>query len=86
MAHKKGVGSSKNGRDSNPQYLGVKIYGGQKVSAGNILVRQRGTRIHKGKNVGIGNDYTLFSLIDGFVKYETKSAGRKYASVYPINN
>ncbi len=83
MAHKKGVGSSRNGRDSNPQYLGVKIYGGQQVIAGNIIVRQRGTRIHKGNNVGIGNDFTLFSLIDGFVKYETKKAGRKFASVYP---
>jgi len=83
MAHKKGVGSSKNGRDSNPQYLGVKKYGGQQVTAGNIIVRQRGTKIHKGNNVGIGNDYTLFSLIDGFVKYETKRAGRKFVNVYP---
>ena len=77
MAHKKGVGSSKNGRDSNPQYLGVKKYGGQQVLAGNILVRQRGTKIHRGNNVGLGNDYTLFSLIDGYVKYETKKAGKK---------
>ena len=83
MAHKKGVGSSKNGRDSNPQYLGVKKYGGQKVLAGNIIIRQRGTRIHKGENVGIGNDYTIFSLIEGFVKYETKKAGRKFVSVFP---
>ena len=83
MAHKKGVGSSKNGRDSNPQYLGVKKYGGQKVLAGNIIIRQRGTRIHIGENVGIGNDYTIFSLIEGFVKYETKKAGRKFVSVYP---
>lgn len=83
MAHKKGVGSSKNGRDSNPQYLGVKKYGSQKVLAGNILVRQRGTRIHKGLNVGMGNDYTLFSLIEGFVKYETKKAGKKFVSVLP---
>lgn len=82
MAHKKGVGSSKNGRDSNPQYLGVKKYGGQQVLAGNIIVRQRGTKIHKGNNVGIGNDYTLFSLINGFVKYENRKAGRKYVSVY----
>lgn len=82
MAHKKGVGSSKNGRDSNPQYLGVKIYGGQQVKAGNIIVRQRGTRIHRGNNVGIGNDYTIFSLIDGFVKFETRKAGRKFVSVY----
>ncbi|MEA2096549.1 MAG: 50S ribosomal protein L27 [Candidatus Cloacimonadota bacterium] len=83
MAHKKGVGSSKNGRDSNPQYLGVKKYGGQKVLAGNIIIRQRGTRIHKGENVGIGNDYTIFSLIEGFVKYETRKAGRKFVSVLP---
>jgi len=83
MAHKKGVGSSKNGRESNPQYLGVKKYGGQKVLAGNIIIRQRGTRIHKGENVGIGNDYTIFSLIEGFVKYETKKAGRKFVSVFP---
>ena len=83
MAHKKGVGSSKNGRDSNPQYLGVKKYGGQKVLAGNIIIRQRGTRIHKGENVGIGNDYTIFSLIEGFVKYETRKAGRKFVSVFP---
>jgi len=83
MAHKKGVGSSKNGRDSNPQYLGVKKYGGEQVLAGNILVRQRGTRIHKGNNVGLGKDYTLFALIDGFVKYETKQAGRKFVNVYP---
>ncbi len=82
MAHKKGVGSSKNGRDSNPQYLGVKKYGGEKVLAGNIIVRQRGTKIHNGNNVGLGKDYTLFSLIDGFVKYETKKAGKKFACVY----
>ncbi len=86
MAHKKGVGSSKNGRDSNPQYLGVKKYGGQQVLAGNILVRQRGTKIHKGNNVGLGNDFTLFSLVDGFVKYETKKAGKKFVSVYPEKN
>ncbi|NQT64638.1 MAG: 50S ribosomal protein L27 [FCB group bacterium] len=85
MAHKKGVGSSRNGRDSNPQYLGVKKYGGQKVLAGNIIIRQRGTRIHKGENVGIGNDYTIFSLIEGFVKFETKKTGRKFVSVFPEN-
>jgi large subunit ribosomal protein L27 len=83
MAHKKGVGSSKNGRDSNPQYLGVKKYAGEKVKAGNILVRQRGTKIHKGNNVGLGNDYTIYSLIDGYVKYETKKYGKKFVSVYP---
>ena len=86
MAHKKGEGSNKNGRDSNPQYLGVKKYGGQEVLAGNILVRQRGTKIHKGNNVGLGNDYTLFSLIDGYVKYETRKAGKKFVSVYPEKN
>jgi large subunit ribosomal protein L27 len=83
MAHKKGVGSSKNGRDSNPQYLGVKRYGGEKVLAGNILVRQRGTKIHKGKNVGLGKDFTLFSLIDGYVKYVSGKANKKIVSVYP---
>ena len=83
MAHKKGVGSSKNGRDSNPQYLGVKRYDGEYVLAGNILVRQRGSKIKQGKNVGIGKDYTIFSLINGYVKFETKAAGRKFANVYP---
>ncbi len=86
MAHKKGVGSSKNGRDSNPNYLGVKRYGGQKVNAGSIIIRQRGTKVHKGKNVGLGKDHTIFSLIDGFVKFETKKAGRKFVSVYPEAN
>jgi large subunit ribosomal protein L27 len=86
MAHKKGVGSSKNGRDSNPQYLGVKKYGGEKVLAGHILVRQRGTKIRKGKNVGLGNDFTLFSLIDGYVKYATIKDGKKTVSVYPEKN
>lgn len=83
MAHKKGVGSSKNGRDSNPQYLGIKKFGGEKVRAGNILVRQKGTKYHKGFNVGIGKDHTLYSLVDGYVKFNTKKAGRKYISVYP---
>ncbi|MBN1948349.1 MAG: 50S ribosomal protein L27 [Candidatus Cloacimonetes bacterium] len=86
MAHKKGVGSSRNGRDSNPQYLGVKRFGGQQVNAGCIIVRQRGTRIHVGNNVGIGRDHTLFSLINGFVKFETKTAGKKFVSVYPERN
>lgn len=83
MAHKKGVGSSKNGRDSNPQYLGVKKYGGEAVRAGNIIVRQRGTKFHKGNNVGIGKDYTIFSLIDGYVKFEVKKQGKKFINVYP---
>lgn len=82
MAHKKGVGSSRNGRDSNPSYLGVKRYGGQPVRAGGIVVRQRGTRIHPGRNVGRGKDDTLFSLIDGVVKFERMRA-RNVVSVYP---
>ncbi|HEY7683962.1 MAG TPA: 50S ribosomal protein L27 [Gemmatimonadales bacterium] len=83
MAHKKGVGSSRNGRDSHPQYLGVKRYGGERVIAGNILVRQRGTRFHAGKNVGRGNDDTLFALVDGVVKFEHKDKKRLKVSVYP---
>jgi len=83
MAHKKGVGSSRNGRDSNPQYLGVKHYGGERVIAGNILVRQRGTKFHPGKNVGRGNDDTLFALVDGVVKFEHKDKKRMKVSVYP---
>ena len=82
MAHKKGQGSSRNGRDSNPQYLGVKRFGGEKVLAGNILVRQRGTKFHPGNNVKKGRDDTLFSVIDGVVKYEVKRGNRKYISVY----
>jgi large subunit ribosomal protein L27 len=82
MAHKKGVGSSRNGRTSNPQYLGVKRYGGQPVSAGSILVRQRGTKFHPGRNVGRGNDDTLFALVDGVVKFERMRA-RPVVSVYP---
>ena len=83
MAHKKGVGSSKNGRDSNPQYLGVKRYDGQFVLAGNIIVRQRGTKFHKGENVGLGKDYTIFSLVDGYVKFRTKAGGKKFVNVIP---
>jgi large subunit ribosomal protein L27 len=82
MAHKKAGGSSKNGRDSNAQRRGVKIYGGQKVRAGNILVRQLGTRIHPGDNVGMGRDYTLFAKIDGIVAYERLGRSRKKASIY----
>lgn len=84
MAHKTGVGSTRNGRDSNPQYLGVKKYGGERVRAGNILVRQRGTRLHPGHNVGRGRDDTLFALIDGVVTYERKDRSRKQVSVYPF--
>lgn len=83
MAHKKGGGSTKNGRDSNPQYLGVKRFGGQKVIAGNILVRQRGTRFWPGSNVGIGRDDTLFALVDGVVTFERRGRDRKQISVYP---
>ena len=81
MAHKKGVGSSKNGRDSNPQFLGVKRFDGQKVTAGSILVRQRGTRIHPGSNVGIGRDDTLFATADGVVKFARRGRYRKIVSV-----
>jgi large subunit ribosomal protein L27 len=82
MAHKKAGGSSKNGRDSNAQRRGVKRFGGQKVRAGNILVRQLGTRIHPGANVGMGKDYTLFAKIDGTVAYERVGRDRKKVSVY----
>lgn len=84
MAHKKGLGSTKNGRDSHGQRLGVKRYSGEVVLAGNIIVRQRGTKFHLGKNVGIGSDDTIFSLIDGVVKFEAKDKTRKKVSVYPI--
>ncbi|MBL8980048.1 MAG: 50S ribosomal protein L27 [Gemmatimonadetes bacterium] len=84
MAHKKGVGSSRNGRDSNPQYLGVKRYGGERVVAGNIIVTQRGTKFHPGKNVGLGNDHTIFALVDGIVKFEHKDKKRMKISVYPV--
>lgn len=84
MAHKKGVGSSRNGRDSNAQYLGVKRYGGQAVIAGNILVRQRGTRFHPGRNVGRGRDDTLFALVDGVVRFERRDRKRQQVSVYPV--
>jgi large subunit ribosomal protein L27 len=82
MAHKKAGGSSKNGRDSNAQRRGVKRFGGQKVRAGNIIVRQLGTKIHPGVNVGVGKDYTLFAKIDGIVAYERMGKSRKKVSVY----
>ena len=82
MAHKKGGGRTKNGRDSQGKRLGVKRYAGQTVNAGTILVRQRGTRIHPGNNVGVGKDYTLFALIDGVVKFEPTSNNRRRVSVY----
>ncbi len=82
MAHKKGVGSSRNGRDSNPQFLGVKRFDGEMVNAGTIIIRQRGTRIHPGMNVGKGSDDTLFAKINGVVKFERKDKARKQVSVY----
>ncbi len=82
MAHKKGGGSTRNGRDSQSKRLGVKRYAGESVSAGTILVRQRGTRIHPGTNVGLGRDYTLFALINGIVKFEPASKNRRKVSVY----
>ncbi len=82
MAHKKGAAQSRNGRDSQSQRLGVKRFAGEKVNAGTILVRQHGTRIHPGDNVGVGKDYTLFALIDGVVKYEPTSNNRRKVSVY----
>ena len=85
MAHKKGGGSSRNGRDSNSQRLGVKRFGGQKVLAGSILVRQRGTHMHPGTNVGIGSDDTLFALADGFVKFERLGKSRQKVSVFPTH-
>ncbi len=84
MAHKKSGGSSRNGRDSQGQRRGVKIFGGQQVRGGNIIVRQLGTRIHPGKNVGMGRDYTLFAKIDGLVRYERLDKKRKKVSVLPI--
>ena len=83
MAHKKAGGSSKNGRDSNPKMRGVKRYGGQVVQPGDIIVRQVGTKIHPGRNVGLGRDYTLYSLVDGVVKFEHFDKKRKQVSVYP---
>lgn len=82
MAHKKAAGSSRNGRDSNGQRRGVKKFGGERVTAGNILVRQVGTKLHPGNNVGMGKDYTLFALIDGVVTFERKGRDRKKVSVY----
>jgi len=85
MAHKKGVGSSKNGRDSNAKRLGVKKFDGELVKPGTIILRQRGTRFHPGANVGLGRDYTIFSLIEGRVKFEPYAKGRrKKVSVYPV--
>lgn len=85
MAHKKGVGSSRNGRDSESKRLGVKKFGSQIVRAGNIIVRQRGTKFHPGSNVGLGRDHTIFALIDGVVKFERKDKKRTKISVYPVS-
>ena len=82
MAHKKGQGSTRNGRDSNPQYLGVKRFGGEKVVSGNILIRQRGTKFHPGTNVKKGGDDTLFAVADGVVKFEVKRGDRRFVSVF----
>lgn len=86
MAHKKGVGSSKNGRESHSKRLGVKIFGGQAVKAGNIIVRQRGTVHNPGLNVGMGKDHTLFALTDGVISFKKKAEGKSYVSVVPFNN
>ncbi|NET23673.1 MAG: 50S ribosomal protein L27 [Okeania sp. SIO1H5] len=85
MAHKKGLGSSKNGRDSNPQYLGVKKYGGERVITGNIIVRQKGTQFHPGANVGMGRDYTLFALTEGTVSFSRFGRTRKRVEVVPAS-
>ena len=85
MASKKAGGSTKNGRDSNPKYRGVKAYGGETVRAGNIIVRQVGTKIHPGKNVGMGRDFTLFALVSGEVRFEHVSRDRQAVSVYPVD-
>jgi len=84
MAHKKGVGSSKNGRESHRKRLGIKIYGGQPATAGNIIVRQRGTQHHPGQNVGIGKDHTLYALVDGLVVYRKKAENKSFVSVEPF--
>jgi large subunit ribosomal protein L27 len=84
MAHKKAGGSSRNGRDSNSQRLGLKIFGGEQVLAGNIIARQRGTKWHPGTNVGLGRDHTLFALVDGRVEFRAKAKGRIFVSVLPV--
>jgi len=86
MAHKKGQGSTQNNRDSAGRRLGVKKFGGEFVRAGNIIIRQRGTKVHPGNNVGMGKDHTIYALIDGFVKFEIKDKNRKKVSVYPTKN
>ena len=83
MASKKGVGSSRNGRDSNPKYLGVKMYGGQAIEAGNIIVRQRGTTFHPGSNVGMGKDHTIYATATGTVRFKRAAGGRTFVSIEP---
>lgn len=85
MAHKKGVGSSKNGRESESKRLGVKLFGGEFAKAGNIIVRQRGTAHHPGENVGMGKDHTLFALVDGTVTFSKKSSGKSFVSITPVS-
>ncbi len=84
MAHKKGVSSSKNGRESHSKRLGVKIWGGQECKAGNIIVRQRGTAFHPGKNIGMGKDHTLYALVDGTVQFQVKREDKRYINVVPV--
>ena len=86
MASKKGVGSTRNGRDSNPKYLGVKVYGGQAIEAGNIIIRQRGTEFHPGNNVGMGRDHTIFALINGQVRFSMGRGGRQLVNIDPVND
>lgn len=86
MAHKKGQGSSRNGRDSNPKYLGVKKYAGERVVAGNIIARQRGTQIHAGRNVGLGRDHTLFALVDGIVSFDKTTGDKSRVSIIPAQD
>jgi large subunit ribosomal protein L27 len=85
MAHKKGEGSSSNGRESHSKRLGVKLYGGQPAKAGNIIIRQRGTKFHPGKNVGLGKDHTIFALVDGIVSFRRKADDKQYVSIVPCN-
>ena len=86
MAHKKGVGSTDNGRDSNPKFLGVKLFGGQYAKAGNIIIRQRGTKFHPGDNVGMGKDHTLHALVPGLVEFKKKRLGRTFVNIVPDTN
>ena len=86
MAHKKGAGSSRNGRESESKRLGIKLFGGQTAKAGNIVVRQRGTKHHPGKNVGMGKDHTLFALVDGTVTFQKRKENKSFVSIEPLSN